>query len=53
MKIDVPVFDGHAQGDAFLDWLYTIERIFDIEDYLEERKVKLVIIKLKGYASPW
>ena len=41
------------QGDIFLDWLYTIERIFDFKEYSEERKVKLVAIKLKGYASLW
>ena len=38
VKIDVPEFDGHAQRDAFLDWLCTIKRIFDFKDYSEEKK---------------
>lgn len=53
VKIDIPEFDGKLQGDVFLDWLYTVERIFDFKEYSEERKVKLVAIKLKGYASLW
>lgn len=53
VKLDIPEFDGKLQGDVFLDWLYTVERIFDFKEYSEERKVKLVAIKLKGYASLW
>ena len=30
-----------------------ILRIFDFKEYSEENKVKLVAIKLKGYASLW
>lgn len=25
VKVDVPDFDGKAQGDAFMDWLLTVE----------------------------
>lgn len=53
MKINVLEFDGRAQGDVFLDWLYTIKRIFYFKDYSKERKAKLVAIKLKGYTSLW
>ena len=44
-------FDGKMQDDAFLDWLYTVKRIFEFKEFSEERKVKIVAIKLKGYAS--
>ncbi|KAI9156366.1 hypothetical protein LWI28_005047 [Acer negundo] len=40
VKVDVPEFNGKMQCDVFLDWLYTIERIFDFKEYSEERKVK-------------
>lgn len=53
VRLDIPDFDGKMQGDAFLDWLYTVERIFEFKEFSEERKVKLVAIKLKGYASIW
>lgn len=29
VKIVVPEFDRKMQGDVFLDWLYTVERIFE------------------------
>ena len=32
VKIEVLEFDGKMQGDVFLDWLYTVERIFDFKD---------------------
>lgn len=37
----------------FIDWLYIVDRIFEFKEFSEERKLKLVAIKLKGYASLW
>ena len=53
VKVEVPEFDGRIEGEAFLYWLYTVERIFEFKEFSEERKVKLVAIKLKGYTSLW
>lgn len=53
VKIEVPKFDCKMLGYVFLDWLYTVERIFNFKKYSEERKLKLVAIKLKVYASLW
>ncbi|XP_070034692.1 uncharacterized protein [Nicotiana tomentosiformis] len=53
VKVDVPDFDGKAQGDAFMEWLLTVERIFEFKNYSEEKKVKITAIKFKGYASLW
>lgn len=39
--MEVPEFDGKAQGDAYLEWLITVERVFEFKDYSEEEKVKL------------
>ena len=36
-----------------MEWLLTVKSVFDLKDYVEEKKVKLVAIKLKGYASLW
>ncbi|KAF5814501.1 hypothetical protein HanXRQr2_Chr03g0111741 [Helianthus annuus] len=40
IKIDVPEFDGKAEPDAFIDWLQTVERIFDLRDIPEKYKVR-------------
>jgi len=34
-----------------LEWLYTVERVFDYKEILEDKKVKLVTLKLRKYAS--
>ncbi|KAD5507410.1 hypothetical protein E3N88_15113 [Mikania micrantha] len=46
-------FDGRVQPDDFLDWLSTVERIFDLENIPDPYKVKLVAIKLWKSASLW
>ena len=53
VKVDIPEFEGKMNGDVFLDWLYTVDRVFDYKELLDERKVKLVAIKLRGYTSLW
>ncbi|CAL2280662.1 unnamed protein product [Prunus armeniaca] len=41
------------QPEEFMDWLNNVERIFDYKDVAEDRRVKLVAIKLKKHASIW
>nr|GEZ67074.1 reverse transcriptase domain-containing protein [Tanacetum cinerariifolium] len=53
MKIEIPEFVGKAHPDEFIDWLSTVERIFDLRDVPEKLKVKLVAIKLRKSASMW
>ncbi|OMO63351.1 hypothetical protein CCACVL1_22413 [Corchorus capsularis] len=52
-KVEIPEFDGKGQPDDFLDWLHTVERIFEYQDVPENKQVKLVAIKLKKHASLW
>ncbi|GJX89476.1 putative retrotransposon copia-like protein [Tanacetum coccineum] len=53
MKIEIPEFKGKVHPDEFIDWLSTVERIFDLRDIPDHLKVKLVAIKLQKYASLW
>nr|XP_011470547.1 PREDICTED: uncharacterized protein LOC105353251 [Fragaria vesca subsp. vesca] len=41
------------QPDEFVDWLSTVEQIFDYKHIPDERKVKMVAIKLTKKASAW
>jgi hypothetical protein len=34
-----------------MDWLSTIERVFEYQDVPDEEKVNIIDIKLKKYAS--
>jgi hypothetical protein len=53
MKVDIPDFEGKMQPDDFIDWLTTVERIIDFKDVPENRKVKVVAIKLRKHSSIW
>ncbi len=46
-------YSGGLQAKGFIDWLKMIERIFEYKDVPEDKKVKLVALKLKGRASAW
>ena len=52
-RVDIPEFEGQLDPDVFLDWLQTVERVFEFKDIPEDRKVKLVALKLRKYASIW
>ncbi|XP_031378325.1 uncharacterized protein LOC116193718 [Punica granatum] len=53
IKVDIPDFEGQMHPEDFIDWLATVERVFDFKNIFEEKKVKLVAIKLKKHASVW
>jgi retrotransposon gag protein len=53
LKVDIPEFEGRLDGDEFLEWLRTVERTFDYKNTDEDRKVKIVALKLRKYASTW
>jgi len=52
-RVDIPEFEGQLDPDHFLDWLQTVERVFEYKDIQDDKKVKLVALKLRKYASIW
>ena len=53
IKVEIPDFEGGVHLDEFIEWLHTVEHVFDFKDIPDERKVKLVAIKFKKHASIW
>ncbi|GKA47368.1 transposon ty3-I gag-pol polyprotein [Tanacetum coccineum] len=51
LKIEIPEFTGKVHPDDFIDWLSTVERVFDVRNIPDKLKVKLVAIKLRQHAS--
>lgn len=53
IKVDIPEYDGKMDPDEFLDWMRTVERVFDYKQLTEAHKVKIVALKFRKYASNW
>ena len=39
VNVDMPEFEGKIQPDKFIDWLNSVERIFDFKEVLDEKNV--------------
>jgi len=52
-RVDILEFEGKLDPKEYLDWLSTIERIFKYKDVPEDKKVKLMTLKLWKCASLW
>jgi len=52
-KVEIPEFDGEFNPEEFLEWLHTVERIFKYQEVPENKKMKLVALRLTKYASLW
>ena len=45
-KVEVLEYEGKLDPEEFLDWLCTVNRVFEYKDNLEDNKVKLVALRL-------
>ena len=52
-KVDIPECEGKLDSNEFLEWMQTIERIFEYKEILEDKTVKLIALTLRMYASLW
>jgi len=52
-KVEISEFEGQVNPDEFIDWMNTMERVFEYKDVLNGKKVRLVALKLRKYASNW
>ncbi|KAJ9546716.1 hypothetical protein OSB04_019259 [Centaurea solstitialis] len=54
MRIDVPEFDGESLNpEGFIDWLVTVEEVFEFKGVPEDKRVALIATRLRGRASAW
>ena len=52
-KVEIIGFEGKLDLEEFLNWLHTVECVFDYKDAPEDKKVKLVALRHRKYASLW
>lgn len=53
LRIKLPEFTGEDDVDFFLDWLTTVENVFQFHSPAEDRKVPLIATQLEGLAATW
>ena len=53
MKVEISSFSENLDIESFLDWVYEVEKFFDMFYISEEKHVKFVVYKLKGGAAAW
>jgi len=52
-KVEIPEFEGKLDLEEFLDWLHTVKRVFEYKDVPEDKRIKLVALRLRKYESLW
>ncbi|XP_074292223.1 uncharacterized protein LOC141619091 [Silene latifolia] len=54
LKVEIPDFFGSLNPDDLLEYIRDVEKIFEFKNYYNDAKAcKVVVLKLKGYASLW
>ncbi|VVA41673.1 Hypothetical predicted protein, partial [Prunus dulcis] len=53
MKVDIMEFEGSIKPDEFINWLNTVERVFDYKEVPNHCMLKIMAIKLTKFASAW
>ena len=50
-KPSLSTYDGNSSAEGLIHWIGELDRYFDYEEIEEDKKVKLVITRLKGHAT--
>ena len=53
IKLKIPEFKGTSDPELYMAWEDKVEKIFDIHDYSEKKKVKLAVVEFTDYAATW
>ena len=52
LKFEPLEFKGNLNPEVFLEWIQSIERIFEIKEYSDEKSFKVSILNLKKSTPP-
>jgi len=52
-RLEVPEFEAKLDPEEFHGWLHTVKRVFQYKDLPDDKKVRLVALRLRKYTSMW
>lgn len=52
-KPSLSTYDGNLSAEGLIDWIGELDRYFDYEEVEEDKKMKLVVTRLKGHIALW
>jgi hypothetical protein len=52
-RMEIPMYEGNLDVEDLLDWIRALEKYFDYEEVDDEKKVKHVVMRLKGHETLW
>ena len=47
------MYEGNLDVEELLDWIRSMDKYFNYEDVDEEKRVRHVVTRLKGYVGLW
>jgi len=50
-RVKISKFKGKLDPDEFLEWMYMVERVFEYKNVPDDKRVKLVALRLEKHAS--
>ena len=53
MEIEIPFFSENLDIKSFLNWVYEVEKFFDMAFIPNEKHVKFVVYKFKRETAAW
>lgn len=53
VRLDVSIFYGNRDLEAYLDWVHNVEAYFKWHEVLERHRLRFVESKLKGTTLMW
>ncbi|GJQ98546.1 putative nucleotidyltransferase, ribonuclease H [Tanacetum coccineum] len=54
MRVNIHEFDGDTLNpEGFIDWLVTVEEVFEFKEVPENKRVSLIATELRSRASAW
>ncbi|GJT24373.1 reverse transcriptase domain-containing protein [Tanacetum coccineum] len=52
MRVDIKIFEGRIQPDEFIDWIHTVERVFDYQEVREYLKIMPPRMRTRSAGRP-